>query len=135
MDDPILAEVIQNLETGKSKCKLKDVSPEGRAYLRKSPQLEFRQGVLYRPRQLQDDKSYQLLLPKKYWILALTGVHDDTGHMGRDRSLEVLQQRFFWSGMSKQLEQHIQNCGKCLRRKAKSDLAPLVSITTSKPLE
>ena len=135
MDDPTLAEVIQNLKTGKSKCKLKDVSPEARAYLRKSPQLEFRQGVLYRVRQLQDDKSYQLLLPKKYWIQALTGVHDDTGHMGRDRSLELLQQRFFWPGMSKQLEQHIQNCGKCIRRKAKGDIAPLVSITTSKPLE
>ncbi len=37
--------------------------------------------------------------------------------------------------MSKQLEQHIQNCGKCIRRKVKGDIAPLLSITTSKPLE
>ncbi len=134
-NDQEVSSVVKVLLEGKVRAKLKGLSPQVRAYFRKPAQLEVKHGVLYRVREINGEKGYQLVLPRQYRKEALMGVHNSTGHMGRDRSLELLQQRFFWPGMSKDLEEWVQNCETCIRRKAPGDIAPLVPIATSRPLE
>ena len=65
----------------------------------------------------------------------LSGIHDEVGHLGRNRSLQLARDRFFWPKMIKDIETYIKKCPRCLRRKSPKPLAPLVSISSSQPLE
>ena len=38
---------------------------------------------------------------------AMRACHDDIGHLGLDRSLELLRDRFYWPGMNEEMENHI----------------------------
>jgi transposase InsO family protein len=59
------------------------------------------------------------------------------GHVGRDRTLDLIRSRFFWPGMSKDIQDKVASCSRCLRRKAgiPQHRAPLVNIETSQPME
>ena len=93
-------------------------------------------GVLYREILERDETVLQLVLPKVYRHKALSGLHDDIGHPGRDRTISLLRERFFWPGMSSECEQWIKQCDRCIRRKSDTNTrAPLVNIVTTHPLE
>ena len=77
----------------------------------------------------------QLVLPSKHIIKACESLHDDCGHQGYDKTLALVQQRFFWPRMSVDIADWVDNCGRCLRFKSQPHLAPLVGITTTEPLE
>ena len=78
----------------------------------------------------------QLVLPACFIEEVLTGLHTEMGHPSKDRTLSLLRDRFFWPGMTADIDSWIKNCGRCIRRKTKTDVrAPLVNITSSYPLE
>ena len=78
----------------------------------------------------------QLVLPACFIEEVLTGLHTEMGHLSKDRTLSLLRDRFFWPGMTADIDSWIKNCGRCIRRKTKTDVrAPLVNITSSYPLE
>ncbi|KAL5019205.1 hypothetical protein ScPMuIL_004927 [Solemya velum] len=63
-------------------------------------------------------------------------LHDDVGHPGRDRTLSLLQDRFYWPNMKKDVEDWLKKCGRCIRWKTQTNIrAELVNITTQYPLE
>ena len=93
-------------------------------------------GVLCRKRQIDGEQQLQLILPSHLRKQALHGIHDKMGHMGRDRTLYLAQERFFWPYMSRDIERYVSSCHRCLRKKAPINTrASLVNITTSQPLE
>ncbi|XP_046562916.1 uncharacterized protein LOC124271812 [Haliotis rubra] len=99
-------------------------------------QLELKRGVLYRVVKAADETQEQLVLPTRCRPAALRSLHDNIGHPGRDRTLSLIKERFYWPGMTKDVEEHVQHCVQCLRRKTPTGgRAPLVSIQTSQPLE
>lgn len=111
-------------------------TPEIQPYSREMNRYVMKDGVMYRRRSLDDTIKLQLLLPKAYQEQAMKGLHDDMGHLGREKTLGLVQDRFYWPGMSKDVADRIQNCGRCLRRKTPTNVrAPLVSVNTSQPLE
>ena len=64
----------------------------------------------------------------------MSGCHDDVGHVGWDRTLSLLRERFFWPGMAKMVTDYVAQCGRCLRRKGSTkERAPLVPIVTTQP--
>ena len=65
----------------------------------------------------------------------MEGCHDQVGHLGQDRVLDLLRDRFYWSGMHVDVVSYINSCPRCLRRKSQPDKAPLLNIETSWPLE
>ncbi|KAL1258984.1 hypothetical protein QQF64_009561 [Cirrhinus molitorella] len=68
--------------------------------------------------------------------MILRSLHDDMGHLGIERTLDLVRSKFFWPKMSHTVERKIKTCGRCIRRKTPPDrAAPLVSIQTSRPLE
>ena len=135
--DPMLREVIHQLETGEK------VPPTARAelpdlplLLREINRLELHDGVLYRRRQDGEQLCFQLVLPEVLRPVVLSSLHDDMGHMGVERTLDLTRARFFWPRMSATVEGKIKTCARCLRRKALPErAAPLVNIQTSRPLE
>ena len=78
---------------------------------------------------------FPMILPPEYHNRALKGCHDEVGHMGREGTLSLLRDRFYWSSMSEDTAAYIAKCDRCLRRKAVQDRAALVNITTTQPLE
>ena len=63
-------------------------------------------------------------------------VHNDMGHLGRDRTLELLCERYFWVGMHQSVSDFIARCGRCVRRKDwNPQRAPLVNTETCQPME
>ena len=60
---------------------------------------------------------------------------DLVGHLGQDRVLELLRDRFFWPGMHMDVAFYINSCPRCIRRKTQPDTAPLHNIEATQPLE
>ncbi len=98
--------------------------------------LKVIRGMLYREIQDNGETKRQLVLPAVYIEEVLKGVHDQMGHPGRDRTLSLLRDRFYWPGMTSDAEAWVKNCGRCIRRKSSTNIkAPLVNITSNYPME
>ena len=80
---------------------------------------------------------HRLVIPPHLQDTVFHMIHDDMGHLGRDKTLSLAQERFFWVGLTKFVETKIKSCYRCQCAKAPSlpERAPLVSIVTSRPLE
>ena len=132
--DPELSEVIQTLKDPHYASSR--LTTGVKSLLRQKDKLCFRSEVLFRKRMVHGDPNYQLVLPTAHRTDALHGCHDAVGHLGRDRTLELLQERFYWPGMSKSVREYVTVCDRCVRRKTTiHQRAPLVSIQTTYPLE
>jgi transposase InsO family protein len=58
------------------------------------------------------------------------------GHPGREKTLGLLRDRFFWPGQYKDVENWIGECRRCILRKTPAqDKAEFYNIITSQPLE
>ena len=112
-------------------------SNDMRKYLKHKHQLMMRKGLLYRkvPRTYRDQPLIQFCLPKNFRQNALVACHDEVGHMGIERSFGLLEERFYWPGMQKDMEHHVKNCDRCLRFKQKPQVAEMCPIQATHPLE
>ncbi len=136
--DPVLQKLLPlvNQRTRPTQNQL----PPGREslqFIQEFPRLTVSRGVLYRKIQIEGgEEKMQLVLPREFRSTALSGLHNDVGHLGRDKTLNLVRARFFWPGMSKDVEEWIRNCDRCIRRKTPTNQrAPLVNIKTTQPLE
>ena len=102
---------------------------------RNSDSLIHREGVLFHKSIIDGKEEFQLIIPLTLRKTVLSGIQDEVGHLGRNRSLQLARDRFFWPKMTKDIETYIKNCPRCLRRKSPKPVAPLVSISSSQPLE
>lgn len=88
--------------------------------LREWPRIRCQDGVLYRRIRLPGEsrETLQLLLPQCLKQEVLTGLHDDHGHQGIERTTQLIRERCFWPGMSQEIEKHCQECRRCVVAKA-----------------
>ena len=130
--DPMLSEVISILRDNSTlPC-----PKQGQILLRERDNLCFQNNLLLRKRIVDEKDCFQLVLPHSHWQMALNGCHNDVGHLGRDRTLALLRDRFYWPGMASTVAKYVGACRRCLCRKTlPNQRAPLVSITSSFPLE
>lgn len=135
--DSTLREVIHQLETGeKVPPTVRKELPDLALLLREWNRLELQDNILYRRRQDGEHMTFQLVLPEELRPVVLTSLHDDMGHMGAERTLDLVRSRFFWPRMAADVETKIKTCNRCIRRKSPPErAAPLVNIRTSRPLE
>ena len=136
-DDPVIGSILPYITNG-VQPKQSRLPPgyESRQYLREFPHLKLYRGVLYRVTQSDGQQKRQLVLPTALRIKALEGLHDDMGHLGRDRTLGLVRDRFFWPRMTADVDEHVRNCERCLRRKSPVlQRAPLVNVKTTQPME
>lgn len=108
---------------------------ESQQFIREFAHLTLKRGVLHRVRRVDGREQLQLVLPKELRKVALTGLHDDVGHHGRDKTLELVRERFFWPRMATDIEEWVSSCMRCKVSKGSGARAPLVNIVTTQPME
>ena len=69
------------------------------------------------------------LVPRRSQVLH--GFHKEMGHLSWDKTLDLIGHRFCSPGMAKDVEAHITNCERCVKRKSsdppKASMVPIVS--------
>ena len=117
----------------------KDDLPSDPAHMtiwRNFDKLQIINEIMYRETYIDGKQKYQVMLPASCVPTILTSLHDDMGHPGRDKSISLVQDRFFWHKMTVDIEDWIQKCRRCILRKSPTNnRAPLINITTFQPLE
>ena len=110
--DPIIHDLIQWYGTKElHKSREKD-SLEMKQFLHQRGKLIMRNGILYgkndnKGSECPDWNTMQLVLLTALRLQALKGCHDDLGHFGIERTLDLLRNRFYWPGMTENVTRHI----------------------------
>ena len=79
-----------------------------------------------------ENTEYQLVLPEADRLNALYGLHNDVGHLGRERTLDLVRSRFFWPSMTDSVREYVKTCLSCIKRKSHlTERAPLVNVKTT----
>ena len=87
--------------------------------------------VIYRP-----EGTIEVQNVPKFRTVLLTENHDRpmSGHFGRDRTLDLLKRKWYWRGMSKDVEEYVQRCDRCQKIKSGRSILPaLQPIVPSRP--
>lgn len=92
--------------------------------LRQWDRLRESDGMLYRRVFCPNGKEemLQLVLPAALRPEVLRQLHQQHGHQGRERTMELVQQRCYWPGLSSDVASWCQECDRC---QAAKDTQPL----------
>lgn len=143
LEDPNIGDI---LIAKQSNCKpaiehAKGQSLEYRRLLQQWEQLSVRDGLLCRNyAQQSEDKGWtQLVVPKKFRIEILRDLHEGVtgGHLGQEKTLSKLKERFYWPGHYNDVRDWCQTCGSCAKWKAPvpGRTAPMQTITAGYPTQ
>ena len=77
----------------------------------------------------------QFVLPKPFVHKVILACHDDSGHLGMERTLGLLQERFFWPKVADGVCIHICTCDRCTQFKQPQERSEMQPILVSYPLE
>ena len=75
------------------------------------------------------------VVPAQKRQVAIDGCHQSAGHQGRDWTLSLMKERFWWPGMSQALVMAVSNCGHCKQFEAKPQIPGMQPITCTEPME
>ena len=109
--------------------------PASLPLLREFSRLRVINGAMYRCVTINEIEVKQILLPSSLRNETLQSLHDHMGHMGRDKTLSLCKERFYWPKMAVDVENYVTHCPRCIHRKKPPDRTPLIPIDTSYPLE
>ena len=136
-EDPVLYQVAKHLrvphETFKAVLhKVLDKKATA-AYIKAKEQLLIRNGLLYRKTQQGqgDEIVFQFIVPQRHRGAALDGCHREAAHQGQCRSIALMQECFWWPGMTRDLRNHIKKCSRCRKYEAAPPVAPMKPLTCS----
>ena len=104
-------------------------------------QLFVKDGALYRQCRVADDYSnvIQLVVPDSLKEEVMYGVHEGIGggHLGVEKSVVKLKERFYWPGHYNDIKSWCANCRNCIARKTAPPhrRAPLQPVRVGYPME
>ena len=115
-------------------------SQEMRQFPKQRSKFFLRNGILYCKNDTQEidhpeRNTMQLVLPESFRTQALKGCHNDLGHLGVKRTLDLLRDQFYWPGMMEDVTRHIRQCERCLRFKESPNRAPMENVDATYPME
>jgi len=130
--DPVVQVVLEHKSAGGDNGSLPKTS-EFKSYIRDWNHFDVSDGVL----RYSKDGHSRLVLPIKWYDDAFQHLHNDMGHMGRDRTISLLRERFYWPGLDRYVSQKIKRCRPCLQGKSPHlpDRAPLAHLEANQPME
>lgn len=138
-NDSTLSLVMNFLRSG-SLPRGKDTSikqPAVQKYIREANRLFIQNNILYRTATLDGQQVKQLVIPESHRNIAMKGIHNDAGHQGKEKTLWLGRQRFYWPGMEKDIFSWVERCDRCIKRKTPCNkpFAELKPIHTTRPME
>ena len=94
-------------------------------------------GVLHRHSFKDDDEIQQLILPQQLCRPILKSLHDDNGHQGQQRVLNLLREKVYWLSMFRDTDRWLSQCERCLISKGDytEPKTQQGSLTAQQPLE
>ena len=140
-EDPVLYQVAKHLRVPRETFRAalhkvldKKATP---AYVKAKEHLLIKNGLLYhKTRQGQaDEMVFQFIVPQRHWGTTLDGCHREVAHQGQRRSIALMQECFWWPGMTRNLRNHIKKCSHCRKYEAAPPVAPMKPLTCSGPGE
>ena len=75
--------------------------------------LVLKKGVLHRLYIIEDMEYHQLILLQRLQGRVLRLIHNDMGHQGLERTLELLRERVYWPSMAGNTSQWVPHCMRC----------------------
>lgn len=136
-NDPCMREVLFAVQQRRTADSIQLDHPDLRLFKREWDKLSVEQELLYRTLKLSDGRiRKQLVLPKQFHSFVLNSLHDQTGHLGCDKTYALVRDRFFWPRMKVDVESHCKTCERCIKRKTlPQKAAPLSHMHSSGPLD
>ena len=140
-EDPVLYQVAKHLRAPHKtfKAALYKVldKKDTAAYVKAKEHLLIKNGLLYRKtRQGQADEiMFQFVVPQRHQGATLDGCHREVAHQGQHRSIALMQECFWWPGMTRDFRNHIKKCSCCRKYEAAPPVAPMKPLTCSGPGE
>ena len=140
-EDPVLYQVAKHLraprETFRTTLhKVLDKKATA-AYVKAKEHLLIKNGLLYQKTQQGQagETVFQFIVPQRHRGTALDGCHREAAHQGQCRSIALMQECFWWPGMTCDLRNHIKKCCHCRKYEAAPPVAPMKPLTCSGPGE
>ncbi len=143
LDDEIIAPVLRWKEEGNRPDweTVTDKSPALKTYWSQWNMLSVKEGVLVKRWESDDGKEFKWLtvLPRSLRKQALDMLHSSktAGHLGREKTLPKVRDRYYWVGMSADVRSYLRQCVACAQKKGtpKKHRAPLQQYQVGGPLE
>ena len=141
-EDPMLSTMLDWLKAQKqTNLKMLLVehtsNEEGKLILQNRQNFTIHQGALYLL-SMPKGKTEDLLLfvvPKAHHVATLNGCYQDVSHQGCDHTLCLLQECFWWPGMTNQVQQSIKSCMHCFQHEGNLPKVPLQPIVSTAPMD
>ena len=107
------------------------------AYVKAKEQLLIKNGLLYHKtwQGPADEIVFQFIVPQRHQSATLDGCHQKVAHQGQHHSTTLMQERFWWLGMTRDLRNCIKKCSHCRKYEAAPPVAPMKPLTCSGPGE
>ena len=142
MDDPDVGVILRAKELGKrpSNQSVND-NPKSRRLLQLWDQLVLNEKLLFRKFESQDGTLFhlQLVVPEKLQKEVLNELHGGelSGHLGEEKTLSRLKERFYWPGHWNDVREWYNTCPTCATRKftGMKHRAPLQTIKSGYPMQ
>jgi transposase InsO family protein len=88
-------------------------------------------GLLYRHLKLQDKVIPQIYVPTSVRQVVIDYFHEKNGHYGRDKTYDLLRDRFYWPGYLEDVRSAIRACDQCQRAGHRDPPIPLCPMSAS----
>ena len=140
-EDPALYQVAKHLRTPHEtfKAALHKVLDKKAtaAYVKAKEQLLIKNDLLYHKtwQGQADEIVFQFVVPQRHQSATLDGCHREVAHQGQCRSTALMQECFWWPGMTQDLRNCIKKCGRCRKYEAAPPVVPMKPLTCSGPGE
>lgn len=135
-EDPTTSEIWKAFKQGDTN-QVQSKNPSSSLLLREWDWLKLQQDVMYRitvpPGRT---RRSQLVLPEKFRKMVIQSLHDDSSHLGTDKTYGLIKERFYWPKMKSDIEEHCKLCARCIKRKTlPKRVAPLFHMQSDGPLD
>ncbi|XP_039866235.1 uncharacterized protein LOC120720578 [Simochromis diagramma] len=114
-DDPVIGRVRDWVMTGQwPPWRGRDRGEDTSVLSREKSKLYLdKDDILYR----KSAARAQLVLPTKFHQLVYKELHEEMGHLGVERTLALVRDRFYWPHMQRHVEHYVTKVCSCLKRK------------------
>ena len=140
-EDPVLYQVAKHLRAPHNTFRtalLKVLDKKATAaYIKAKEHLLIKNGLLYRKtRQGQaNEVVFQFVVPQRHRGAILDSCHREAAHQGQRRSAALMQECFWWPGMTRDPRNRNKKCSHCRKYEAAPPVAPMKPLACSGPGE
>ena len=140
-EDPVLYQVAKHLRASRNTFRtalLKVLDKKAMAtYIKAKEQLLIKNGLLYQKtwQEQANEVVFQFVVPQRHRGTALDGCHREAAHQGQCRSAALMQECFWWPGMTRDLRNCIKKCSRCRKYEAAPPVMPMKPLACSGPGE